>query len=275
MTPSNNTCQRPPMPQITAALDLFPYNGTTIPRPYRKDLLAKPTTVTVIRHLAFEDLGTLAITLADPQYQLTDLEAGRDDLNTIAQDQPDLLIVLGGPIGAYEEADYPFLLDELQLLATRLKADLPVLGICLGAQLMARALGAAVYANGAKEIGWSPLTLTPAGQQSVLKALAPDLTQVLHWHGDTFDLPTGATLLASTPLCTNQAFAWGHSLGLQFHPEVTAAGLERWFIGHAVEIAATSGVSVPQLRADAIAHAPSLQIQAQQLWTDWLATLVL
>lgn len=232
-------------------------------------------TATVIRHVAFEDLGTLAIALDQHHYQITTVEAGRDPISPMTAHQPDLLIVLGGPIGAYEEADYPFLADELRLLESRFQADLPVLGICLGAQLMARALGAAVYPSGSKELGWAPVTLSAAGHQSALKALDPGKTEVLHWHGDTFDLPPGATLLASTALCLNQAFSWGeNSLGLQFHPEVTAAGLERWWIGHAVEIAEIPGITVAQLRAETAVQAPQLERQAATLWSDWFATLV-
>jgi GMP synthase (glutamine-hydrolysing) len=228
----------------------------------------------VIRHVAFEDLGTLAIALDQHHYQITTIEAGRDPICPMITRQPDLLIVLGGPIGAYEEADYPFLTDELKWLESRFQADLPVLGICLGAQLMARALGAAVYPSGSKELGWAPVTLTAAGQQSALKALDPGQTEVLHWHGDTFDLPSGATRLASTALCPNQAFFWGgNSLGLQFHPEVTAAGLERWWIGHALEIAGTPGITVAQLRAETAVQAPQLERQAAALWTNWFVTL--
>ena len=148
----------------------------------------------------------------------------------------DLLVVLGGPIGAYEEELYPFLADELRVIERRLAAGRPVLGICLGSQLMARALGARVYPGTGKEIGWAPLQLTAAGRDSCLAPLGGG-APVLHWHGDTFDLPKGASLLASTPRYKNQAFAWQrHGLALQCHIEATAAGLERWYIGHACEI---------------------------------------
>lgn len=227
---------------------------------------------TIIRHLAFEDLGSLEAVLHQQDYEPRYLEAGVDDLSTLDPMSPDLLIILGGPIGVYDEQDYPFIADELRLLEQRLAADLPTLGICLGAQLMARALGAGVYPGGQKEIGWSPLQLTNAGKQSPLVHLTAENTPVLHWHGDTFDLPTGATLLASTETYQNQAFAWGQAgLGLQFHPEVTKLGLERWFIGHACEINATPEVSVAQLRADTARYAEALTAQATRVWSDWLA----
>jgi GMP synthase (glutamine-hydrolysing) len=135
---------------------------------------------------------------------------------------------------------------------------------------MARALGARVYPAGLKEIGWAPLDLTAAGRDSCLGRLAPG-TPVLHWHGDTFDLPAGAVHLAATPPCRNQAFGWErHGLALQFHLETTARGLERWYVGHAAEIAATPGVSVPELRAQAARHAAALLPQARACLAAWL-----
>ncbi|GIX49415.1 MAG: GMP synthase [Candidatus Tectimicrobiota bacterium] len=229
-------------------------------------------TALAIRHVPFEDLGSFAAVLAEAGFAVTYLEAGLDDLQAVAPLAPDLLVVLGGPIGAYEEDAYPFLRHELALLERRLAAGRPTLGICLGCQLMARALGARVYPGPRKEIGWAPLQLTEAGRRSCLASLAE--TPVLHWHGDTFDLPAGATRLASTPLYANQAFAWGEAaLGLQFHLEVTAQGLERWFIGHACEIGATAGLSVVQLRADTARWAPRLAQQGPACLRQWLQQL--
>ncbi len=223
-----------------------------------------------IRHVAFEDLGSFGGVLAAEGFQVSFLEAGADDLGGPEAAGCDLLVVLGGPIGAGDEAEYPFLADELRLIADRLAAGRPVLGICLGAQLMARALGARVYANPAgKEIGWAPLALTEAGRASPLAGL--EGVAVLHWHGDTFDLPAGADLLASTPVTPHQAFACGRvGLGLQFHAEVTARGLERWFIGHVAEISATPGVSVPTLRSATAQAAPRLEAAGGALLSAWL-----
>src|ERR1700761_1791037 len=121
-----------------------------------------------IRHVGFEDMGTFALPLIEAGYDIAYLDAGVDDLGAIDPLAPDLLCVLGGPIGAYEEKLYPFVADEVALLKMRLAAERPTLGLCLGAQMMARALGAAVYKGRAREIGFIPLTLTQAGRDGIL-----------------------------------------------------------------------------------------------------------
>ncbi|MCR6631689.1 MAG: glutamine amidotransferase [Magnetospirillum sp.] len=227
-------------------------------------------TCVAIRHVAFEDLDLLEGVLAARGFAIRYVEAPTDDLSSLDALAPDLLVVLGGPLGAYDEEMFPFLLPELKLVERRLQADRPILGLCLGAQIMARALGARVYRNPAgKELGWSALSLTSTGEASVLGGLAD--TPVLHWHGDTFDLPHGAELLASTPQTPHQAFAWGQrALALQFHAEVTARGLERWYVGHLDEIAATAGVSVAELRADSHHHAPLVQKRGGAVLGQWV-----
>ena len=227
-----------------------------------------------IRHVPFEDLGSFERVLGDRGYAVAYADAGLDNLGALDPRGPDLLVVLGGPIGAYEEASYPFVLDELELLEKRLAADRPTLGVCLGSQLMARALGARVYPGDRKEIGWATLALTDEGRRSCLRFLAPEETAVLHWHGDTFDLPQGAVRLASTQAYENQAFAWGkRALALQFHAETTARGLERWFIGNACEIGATPGVTVTGLRRDSARFGPALERQGRRFFEAWLAEI--
>lgn len=228
-------------------------------------------TVFAVRHVAFEDLGGFAPVFAGRGYAIEYAEAGRDDLSRRPTREPDILVVLGGPIGVNDDADYPFIRDELDWLARRARSGRPTLGICLGAQLMARALGARVYPAKAKEIGWAPIRLTDEGRGSCLAALASNGEPVLHWHGDTFDLPEDARRLASTDICPNQAFAWGRAwLALQFHPETTRRGLEQWFIGHTVEIAATPGVSVARLRADTARWGESLETRGAACLERWL-----
>jgi len=229
-------------------------------------------TAIAIRHLAFEDLGLLGDALAGAGYRVDYREAGIDSLAARDLRQADLLVVLGGPIGVYEDAVYPFLVDEIATVEDRLARSRPTLGICLGAQIIARALGRRVYPSGVKELGWAPLILSDAGRASVLARL--EGLAVLHWHGDTFDLPAEASLLASTAAVANQAFSLGDfALGLQFHLEVQAPQLERWYIGHAAEIAHTPGVEVPALRRQAARHGPLLASAARRIFADWLAAL--
>lgn len=228
----------------------------------------------VIRHVHFEDLGAFEPILSQRGFAIRYYEAGIHDLETPGLRECDLLIVLGAPIGAYEEDRYPFLKEEISNIENRLNRELPLLGICLGAQLIARALGSRVYPGPAKEIGWAPIALTPAGKQSCARHL--DGGPVLHWHGDTFDLPNGAELLASTPVCQNQAFRRGNAtLAFQFHPEASGDHFDRWLIGHACEIGAVPGLSVNTLRADTQRLAPEAARRGQQCFSEWLDGLAL
>ncbi|PAU78548.1 glutamine amidotransferase [Halomonas salipaludis] len=210
-------------------------------------------TVKALRHIGFEDLGSFEAPLREAGYEIEYVDVAECNLEDQDPLGPDLLVVLGGPIGVYEHEAYPFILEETRLLRTRLEAGLPTLGICLGAQLMAAALGARVYPGPAKEIGWSALKLANSDELNPLAALRG--ISVLHWHGDTFDLPDGCRLLASTALYRNQAFSRGpNMLGLQFHAEILSARFEHWLLGHASELA-TTGINPITLRRDAQRHA--------------------
>jgi GMP synthase (glutamine-hydrolysing) len=221
-----------------------------------------------IRHVAFEDAGTLEDVLAERGIALRYLEAGVDDLS--AAKEADLLIVLGAPIGVYEVERYPFLSQEFAAIETALKRGTPLIGICLGAQAIAAVLGSRVYPARAKEIGWGLVSLTVDGRNSALAALADNQFKVLHWHGDTFDLPNGATRLAETAITPNQAFAYGRKvLALQFHVEQHANRLERWLIGHTLELT-TADIDLHKLRADTKALGPGLERASTKLFGDWL-----
>jgi GMP synthase (glutamine-hydrolysing) len=226
----------------------------------------------VLNHVAFEDLGSLQPALLERGFDLETVDASIADFPLPRAQSCDLLVVPGGPIGVYDTEDYPFLEGEIACIRQRLAARKPVLGICLGAQLMAAALGARVYRgiNG-PEIGWFPLQI-PAGSAPpdwFAPLLAAELP-VFRWHGDTFDIPPGALSLAKSELFENQAFAIGDfGLALQFHPEVTVSGLERWYVGHACELH-TVGINVGQLRAAGRKHAPGLAEAAGTFWKLWL-----
>lgn len=224
-----------------------------------------------IRHVPFEDLGILAPVLADRGYSVRYLEAGVDAIDATTLADADLVVILGGPIGVYETGRYPFLEQELRAIAQRLRQDKPTLGICLGAQLMAAALGADVVSTGRAEIGYAPLTLTPQGQDSVLSAV--ESVPVLHWHGDQFAIPEGAARLAETPGFPNQAFALGpRILGLQFHLEADSAQIERWLIGHACELSLRQ-IDPAVIREDARRYGPQLEHVARQAMEQWLDQL--
>jgi GMP synthase (glutamine-hydrolysing) len=221
-----------------------------------------------VRHVAFEDLGLLGPLVSSRGYGVRYHDAGVQPIDAETLLAPELLIVLGGPIGVYEGDAYPFIADEIAAIAARLKADKPTLGICLGAQMMAAALGARVAPGPVKEIGWAPLTLTPEGQTSVLAPLGA--TSVLHWHGDNCELPAGCTRLAMTPHCPVQAFMRGPSqLALQFHLETEPKRFETWLVGHTVELG-KAGLDPRALRQEARAVGPATRELGQKVLSAWL-----
>ncbi|NPT40874.1 glutamine amidotransferase [Paraburkholderia sp. 1N] len=226
--------------------------------------------VLAIRHVHFEDLGSFELELGERGRPVRYLDVGLGRIEAPDPVAASLMVVLGGPISATDDALYPTLVPLLSMVEKRIAAGLPTLGICLGAQLIARALGARVYPAGHTEIGWTPLTLTDAGRASPVRHLDGAHTSMLHWHGDTFDLPDNATRLASTPACENQAFGWGgHVLGLQCHPEIRADRFEPWLIGNAGEIAG-HGIDARQLRAETAQFGPALEAAARRMFGEWL-----
>jgi len=229
----------------------------------------------VFTHLPFEDLGTLEPRLLERGFQIDKVDVTTAHFPLLEAAACDLLIVLGGAIGVYDAPTYPFLTAELDCIAQRIAARKPTLGICLGAQLMAAAMGARVYpGNHGPEIGWFPIQPpTDAAPPKWFKPFFNSYLHLFHWHGDTFDLPILATRLAETQLYSNQAFSVGNfALSLQFHPEVTAEGLERWYVGHACELGVRK-ISVEELRVAAARHAPALAEAASQFWNGWLDSL--
>ena len=180
-------------------------------------------------HVASEPAGTLAdfMTREDIEFRNVRLYAG-DRLPRNAERVRSVLI-MGGPMNVYEEEKFPFLKEEDRFIGHLIKTSVPTLGICLGAQLIAKALGAKVYRAAKKEIGWDRVKLSPeAADDPVFGAFPPQL-KVLQWHEDTFDLPPGAVHLASSKSVPNQAYRTGSVYGVQFHIEVNGEILGNWF----------------------------------------------
>uniref|UniRef100_UPI0020289B69 glutamine amidotransferase n=1 Tax=Caballeronia sp. ATUFL_F1_KS39 TaxID=2921766 RepID=UPI0020289B69 len=228
--------------------------------------------VVAFRQLYLYDVGSLYQVRGDRGLPGGYLAGGRGRIEAPNPLDPSLLVVLGGPIGAFEDAHYPHLAPLLSMLEKRIAAGLPTIGICLGSQLIARALGARVYPSGKLELGWSPLTLTDAGRASALRHLEADgaSVPVFHWHGDTFDLPEDATLLASTDMCAHQAFTWGeHVLALQCHPEVLVERFESWLVAYPGDVA-KSGTTVAALREETARHGAKLERAARAMFGEWL-----
>lgn len=187
--------------------------------------------ILILRHSAENSLGDLAPVLDAHglKHRYWDVSAMKPDEIKLP-DETNGLIVLGGMMNADHEQKHAFLAPEKQLIREAVeKAKIPVLGICLGAQLLARALGAKVFKNPVKEIGWTPITLTPEGLADPVLSKLGQGTPQFQWHEDTFELPAGATLLAETPDCPRQAFRVNdQTYGVQFHPEVNLATIQEW-----------------------------------------------
>lgn len=172
-----------------------------------------------LQHVPFEGLGSIESWLQAEGYTIT-CTRFFEYQNLPDSDQIDLLIVMGGPMSVNDEIEFPWLILEKKFIFNVIQSGIPVLGICLGAQLIAGAMGAKVYKNKVKEIGWFPVHGLVSKNPTTFSFTTS--VQVFHWHGETFDLPTGAVCLASSAGCVNQAFAMGKNvIGLQFHLETT------------------------------------------------------
>jgi GMP synthase (glutamine-hydrolysing) len=214
-----------------------------------------------------EPLGTVAEALATagltPRCHLSDrYNPPPADLGGAAG-----LIVLGGPMGVYEQGLYPYLADELRLIERALHASLPVLGICLGAQLLAAALGAVVRPGAEAEIGWYPVDLNAAAREDALWLGVGATFMGFHWHGDVFELPAGAVSLASSAVTPFQAFRYDtRTYGLQFHMEVTEAVIEDWLVEY-------GGTNAREIRAGISEYLPAMQDLARLVFGRWAVSV--
>jgi len=225
----------------------------------------------VCQHVPYEILGTLNPLLKSSGFRIRYVNFGRHP-----DAQPSLegyqgLVVLGGPMSVNDTAEHRHLKTEMRLIEQAMEKDLPILGICLGAQLIAKTLGSEVYASDEKEIGWYDIATTKHAESDPLVGHFEAREKIFQWHGDTFDLPRGATWLAETAVTPHQAFSTnnGRVLALQFHVEQHTRGMERWLVGHTLELT-TAGVDVNQLRADTQRLGPGMEKASRTMFDLWL-----
>jgi GMP synthase (glutamine-hydrolysing) len=228
----------------------------------------------VLRHVEHEHIGTLAAAFerAGVAYRYRDVFRGEP----VPQQLTDCggLVLMGGPMGVYEQEQYPFLAREEDLIRRAAAHGLSVLGICLGAQLIASALGSRVYTGPRKEIGWHPVEV--AAPDDELTANLPSEFMGFHWHGDTFDLPAGATRLFRSKLYENQGFRYGsHVLALQFHGEVDSAMVADWLEdgGCRAELASVPNASADTIRQQTARWANALENVSASIFDTYLRTV--
>lgn len=210
--------------------------------------------ILVFQHVAFELLGTLNPLFKSYGFRIRYVNYSRDPEATPTLDGYHGLVVLGGPMGVEDGAEHPHLETEKERILHAIEAGVPVLGICLGAQLIAHALGAQVGPNPRKEIGWYDVSLTEEGRKDPVMRHFAETERIFQWHGDTFEIPPGAVHLARSPDCENQAFRYGTNVyGFQFHLEVDERVIERWLAVpvHRREIESLNGQIDPEaIRAE-------------------------
>ena len=183
----------------------------------------------VFQHVPFEILGTLDPLLKSHGFRIRYVNFGRDPYARPGLDDYDGIIILGGPMSVDDVERHPHLPTEIEFIREALAADIPMLGVCLGAQLIASTLGAGVGPGPCKEIGWYDVAPTEAGASDPVLGHFRASEKIFQWHGDAFEIPDGAVWLASSATCPNQAFRYGDNVyGFQFHLEVDERLIDRW-----------------------------------------------
>ena len=226
----------------------------------------------IIRHVPCEGVAGYREPIEAAGYHVDRIDVADPAFSSLDLAEPDLLIMMGGPMGVYEQDEHPWIRCQLRRLALRLAADRPTLGVCFGAQMIAAALGARVYPGPAKEVGFHPVTVHANAGDGPLRHVAG--VPVLHWHGDTFTLPDGVELLASSHVYPHQAFARGPNLlALQFHAEMGEdercdVWLEQW-----PDSVAEAGSDVASLRAAHDALGSQAVSAGRAMIAQWLEQL--
>jgi GMP synthase (glutamine-hydrolysing) len=230
--------------------------------------------VVILRHVAHESAGTLETFLAQAGLPIEYVDLFQRIPASLPLDRAAGLVVMGGPMNVDESDRFPFLSVELTWIREAVSRSVPLMGVCLGAQLLAKALGARVYPNGIKEIGWYRLRMLPGAADDCLLAGSAPTETVFQWHGDTFDLPAGAVHLAESELCRHQAFRYGRNAwGLQFHVEITRQMAKEWFAepGNRKELAQLDYIDPRQILAAMPHEAPAMERFGQRVLSRFAA----
>jgi GMP synthase-like glutamine amidotransferase len=227
--------------------------------------------VLVFQHDPFEDLGFFAEVLEKQRADYRVVRLFHGEMPAEEWEHVRALIILGGPMNVDEEENFPFLRWEKRIIRAAIEEAVPMLGVCLGAQLIAATLGTPVFHGPVKEIGWSPISITPHGQVDSLLGYLPESATVFQWHGDGFDLPPGAIRLASSAHYSTQAFRVGKTIyGLQFHLEVTPRMIERWIDERSKDLALAPYVLPDKIIADTQSYAPTLKYYAERFLSEFV-----
>ena len=227
--------------------------------------------VLVFQHDPFEDLGFFAEVLEKQGAAYQVLRLFHGEMPTEDWQRVKALIVLGGPMSVDDEDDFPFLRWEKRFIRAAIEEAVPVLGVCLGAQLIASTMGAAVCHGLVKEIGWCPISITPHGQVDSLLGYLPENATVFQWHGDGFELPSAAIRLASSTHFKNQAFRVGKSIyGLQFHLEVTPSMIERWIEQRSKDLALAPYILPDKILADTQKYGPTIKYYGERFLSEFV-----
>ena len=229
-------------------------------------------TALIIRHVPHEGVAGYRLPIEEAGYRISRVDVTDPAFPQVDLREPDLLIMMGGPMGGYEADQYPWINCQLRRLALRLEADLPTLGVCFGAQMMAAALGSNVYAGQHKEVGFHPVTLNEAALDSPLRHLQD--VPILHWHGDTFPLPQNVELLASSHIYKHQAFRRGPNiLALQFHAEMGQDPRFHEWIVQWPESVVEAGGDEASMKAAHDLHGPVAVAAGRRMIAEWLSGL--
>jgi GMP synthase (glutamine-hydrolysing) len=235
--------------------------------------MARPK-ILVFQHVPYEPLGTLDPLLKEAGFRIRYVNFGRDPHQRPSPDKYEALIVLGGPMNAHQIDTHPNLSTEVEVIREAVDAGMSVLGICLGAQLLAKALGGRVAQNEEREIGWCDVELTEAGRTDPVISSFASTQTVFQWHEDGISLPAGADNLARSPASHVQAFRYGdHAYGFQFHLEVNASLVERWLTVPANQpmLAAEAGRVDPEtIRQQTKERIGALQKLSRQTFSRWI-----